>query len=36
MGNKVISFHYTLTDSAGKELDSSAGNEPLAFLVGGG
>ncbi len=36
MGNKVISFHYTLTDSAGKRLDSSAKNEPLAFLVGGG
>src|SRR6266436_3758926 len=36
MGNKVISFHYTLTDSTGKELDSSARNEPLAFLVGGG
>ncbi len=36
MQNKVISFHYTLTDKAGKTLDSSAGSEPLAFLVGSG
>lgn len=36
MSNKVISFHYTLTDNAGKQLDSSAGSEPLAFIVGSG
>lgn len=36
MANKVISFHYTLTDSAGKTLDSSAGGEPLTFLQGVG
>ena len=36
MANKVISFHYTLTDSTGKTLDSSAGGEPLTFLEGGG
>jgi len=36
MPNKVIAFHYTLTDKAGQTLDSSAGNEPLAFLVGMG
>ena len=36
MSQKVISFHYTLTDSAGKTLDSSAGGEPLAFLEGVG
>lgn len=36
MANKVISFHYTLTDSAGKTLDSSAGSEPLTFLEGVG
>ena len=36
MANKVISFHYTLTDSAGKTLDSSAGSEPLTFLEGAG
>jgi FKBP-type peptidyl-prolyl cis-trans isomerase SlyD len=36
MANKVISFHYTLTDSAGKTLDSSAGGEPLTFLEGVG
>ena len=36
MNAKVISFHYTLTDHAGTTLDSSAGSEPLAFLVGSG
>ena len=36
MPTKVISFHYTLTDNAGKTLDSSAESEPLAFLVGAG
>lgn len=32
MSQKVISFQYTLTDSAGKTLDSSADGEPLTFL----
>ena len=36
MSQTVISFHYTLTDSAGKELDSSAGSDPLTFLTGVG
>lgn len=36
MTKKVISFHYTLTDPAGKTLDSSAGGEPLTFLEGVG
>lgn len=36
MTKKVISFHYTLTDTAGKTLDSSAGSEPLTFLEGVG
>jgi FKBP-type peptidyl-prolyl cis-trans isomerase SlyD len=36
MSNKVISFHYTLTDPTGKRLDSSAGSEPLTFLEGVG
>lgn len=36
MPNKVISFHYTLTDNAGKTLDSSAGGEPLSILAGVG
>ena len=36
MANKVISFHYTLTDSAGKTLDSSADGDPLTFLEGVG
>lgn len=31
---RVISFHYTLTDSSGETLDSSAGQEPLAFIEG--
>ena len=34
MSKQVISFHYTLTDKRGKEIDSSIGAEPLAFLEG--
>lgn len=36
MSHKVISFHYTLTDPAGKTLDSSVEGEPLAILTGVG
>jgi len=36
MSQKIISFHYTLTDSAGKTLDSSSDSEPLTFLEGVG
>lgn len=32
--NCVASFHYTLTDSSGKVLDSSDGQEPLSYLHG--
>jgi FKBP-type peptidyl-prolyl cis-trans isomerase SlyD len=32
----VVLIHYTLTDDAGKTLDSSAGGEPLAYLHGNG
>lgn len=32
--NCVASFHYTLTDSTGKVLDSSEGQEPLSYLHG--
>ena len=34
MAHKVISFHYTVKDSAGKVLDSSNGGDPMAFLTG--
>jgi FKBP-type peptidyl-prolyl cis-trans isomerase SlyD len=34
--NAVVLIHYTLTDDAGKTLDSSAGGEPLAYLHGNG
>lgn len=34
--NKVVSMHYTLTDPAGKVIDSSEGQEPLAYLHGFG
>lgn len=33
---KVVHIHYTLTDDAGEVLDSSAGQEPLAYLHGAG
>lgn len=32
--NAVVSIHYTLTNTAGEQLDSSAGQEPLAYLHG--
>jgi FKBP-type peptidyl-prolyl cis-trans isomerase SlyD len=34
--NKVVSIHYTLTNDSGETLDSSAGNEPLAYIHGTG
>jgi FKBP-type peptidyl-prolyl cis-trans isomerase SlyD len=34
--DKVVSIDYTLTDDAGKVLDSSNGREPLAYLHGAG
>lgn len=33
---KVVSIHYTLTNERGDTLDSSQGNEPLAYLHGAG
>ncbi len=32
----VVAFHYTLTDDNGVELDSSKGQDPLAYLHGHG
>lgn len=32
----VVSIHYTLTDDEGDEIDSSTGQEPLAYLHGAG
>ncbi|MFA5419386.1 MAG: peptidylprolyl isomerase [Bacteroidales bacterium] len=34
--DKVVSIHYTLTDDAGKVLDSSTGRGPLHFIQGHG
>ena len=34
MSQKVISFHYKLTNTKGEVLDSSEGREALAFLTG--
>ena len=34
--NSAVSFHYSLTDDEGQQLDSSAGKEPLAYLHGAG
>lgn len=31
---KVITFHYTLTNSKGEKLDSTEGSEPMTFLCG--
>lgn len=34
MSKRVISFHYTLKDPAGNQLDSSQGHAPLSYLEG--
>lgn len=34
--NSVVAIHYTVTDSTGNQLDSSAGGEPLVMLFGHG
>lgn len=34
--DKVVIFHYTLTDKEGEVLDSSEGQEPMAYLHGAG
>lgn len=34
--NAAVSFHYTLTNPQGVELDSSRGEEPLVYLHGAG
>ena len=31
---KVVTIHYTLTNDAGETLDSSEGNDPMAYLHG--
>lgn len=37
VANKLaVSIHYTLTDSAGEQLDSSIGSQPLVYLHGEG
>ncbi len=37
VANKLaVSIHYTLTDSAGEQLDSSIGSQPLMYLHGQG
>lgn len=33
---RVVTFHYTLRDPAGRVLDSSAGGDPIAYLEGAG
>ncbi len=34
--NKVVSFHYTLTDDENNVLDKSGSDEPLSYLHGAG
>jgi len=33
---RVVTFHYTLRDPAGRVLDTSIGGEPITFLEGAG
>lgn len=34
--DKVVQFHYTLKDEQGQELESTRGDEPMAYLHGHG
>ena len=34
MSQRVISFHYTLTDPSGQTIDSSVGQEPMVYMEG--
>src|SRR5258706_16308608 len=34
--DKVVSFHYQLSDEAGAEVENSQGREPMTFLFGHG
>lgn len=36
MAPRVVTFHYTLKDKAGKVLDSSQGHDPMTYLEGSG
>ena len=36
MAVRVITFHYTLTDPHGNQLDSSQGGQPMSFIEGVG
>ena len=31
--DKFVAIHYTLKDEKGEQMDSSAGGEPLAFVL---
>jgi len=32
--NKVVTFHYTLTDKAGEKMESSRESDPMTYLHG--
>ena len=34
--HRVVTFHYTLRDPAGRVIDTSAGGEPITYLEGSG
>jgi len=36
MTARVVTFHYTLKDKSGQQLDSSRGGEPMTYLEGSG
>jgi FKBP-type peptidyl-prolyl cis-trans isomerase SlyD len=36
MSARVVTFHYTLRDPAGRVMDASAGREPITYLEGAG
>ena len=36
MSARIVTFHYTLRDPAGRVVDASAGREPITYLEGAG
>ena len=36
MSRNVVTFHYTLRDTQGQLLDTSAGGKPISYLEGAG
>src|SRR4051794_2671218 len=36
MSSRVVTFHYTLKNKAGEQIDSSSGSDPMTYMEGSG